>query len=114
LQTPHLPKKVGLDGLPHEKTDVNVVNSLKGILDPPSSLDTLKKLHEDDAGSKWFGVERSENPHPVTHLHTPVFRNYGRYATLMAESRPSNGCTRYPQLVSFIGQTSKLFISQLG
>ncbi|KAE9377253.1 hypothetical protein N431DRAFT_542623 [Stipitochalara longipes BDJ] len=98
--------KVDLDGFPHEKTDVNVVNSLKGILDPPSSLDTLKKLHEDDAGSKWFGVERSDHPHPVTGLHQPVFRNYGRYATLMAESRPSNGCTRYPQLVSFIGQTS--------
>ena len=110
LQGPHLKGKVGLDGLPHEKTDINVVNSLKAILEPPNNLAALRKLHEKDAATKWFGVESGDTPYPVTLNFPPVFRNYGRYATLIAETRPSNGTTRYPQLVSFIGQTSE-FIS---
>lgn len=107
LQGPHRPKKVGADGLPHEKTDVDVVNNLKSILEPPSSPDAIRKLHRQDAATKWFGVARSDHQNPVTGHYPATFKDYGRYATLMAETRPSNSITRYPQLVSFIGQTSE-------
>jgi hypothetical protein len=107
LQGQHRPGKVGLDGLPHEKTDVEVVKNLKAILEPPSNPEALRKLHRQDEASTWFGVVRSESIHPVTGKFLPEFKDFGRYATLMAESRPPNGAARYPQLVSFIGQTSK-------
>lgn len=106
-QGPHRKGKVGIDGLPHEKTDVDIVNSLKAILEPPSAVDAVRKLHRQDAASKWFGVTRSEHPHPVTGNYAVEFKDYGRYATLMADSRPSSGVARYPHLVSFIGQTSQ-------
>jgi hypothetical protein len=106
---PHRPGKLGLDGLPHERTDIEIVNNLKAILEPSNSLDTIRKLHQQDAATKWFGVSRSEYMNLVTgHPQATVeFKDYGRYATLMAESRPPSGNARYPQLVSFIGQTSE-------
>lgn len=107
LQGPHRPGKVGLDGFPHEKTDQEVVRNLKAILEPPSSPETLRKLHQRDAATTWFGVVRSESQHPVSGKPLAEFKDFGRYATLMAESAPPNGAARYPQLVSFIGQTSK-------
>ncbi|KAE8444662.1 hypothetical protein EG329_014318 [Mollisiaceae sp. DMI_Dod_QoI] len=83
-----------------------VQGSLKAILDPSSSPDQIRKLHQQDETTKWFGVSRSEQINPVTGKCAAIFRDYGRYATLMAETRPSNGTARYPQLVSFIGQTN--------
>ena len=106
VQGPHFPNKKGLDGLPHEKTDINIVNNLKAILDPPGDPDALRRLHRNDEATTWFGVEPSEQMNQVTGLYPPVFKDYGRYATLMADSRPANGEIRYPQLVSFIGKTS--------
>jgi hypothetical protein len=108
MQGPHSQGKTGLDGLPHEKTDINIVNNLKAILDPPGDPEALRRLHQQDEATMWFGVEPSEHMSQVTKNYPPVFKDYGRYVTLMAESRPENGEIRYPQLVSFIGQTSKL------
>ncbi|KAI9778775.1 MAG: hypothetical protein M1839_007865 [Geoglossum umbratile] len=102
----HRPGKVGLDGLPHEKTDPDIVKSLKAILEPPDNSEELRDLHRKDATSTWFGVVRSESQHPVKGNPLPEFKDFGRYAALMAESRPPSGDARYPQLVSFIGQTS--------
>jgi hypothetical protein len=107
IQGPHRQGKVGIDGLPHERANLNVVNNLKSILEPPSNPTDLQKLHIQDAETTWFGVVKGDDPNPVSGRFPPVFMDYGRYATLMAESRPLNGAARYPQIVSFIGQTSK-------
>ncbi|EON62430.1 hypothetical protein W97_01652 [Coniosporium apollinis CBS 100218] len=96
-QGPHRPGKVGQDGLPHEKTDLNVVEALRDILSPPSSVAEQDELHREDLDTTWFGVVHEDN--------VPVFQNYDRYASVMADSLCSDTDVRYPQLVSFIGQT---------
>jgi hypothetical protein len=94
---------------PHEKTDQNVVKKFKAILEPPDNQEELRELHRQDEDTTWFGVIRNPNPDPITGLTLTSIKDYGRYAALMAETRPPNGELRYPQLVSFIGQTSGYF-----
>lgn len=86
--------------MPHEKTSPHVVKSLKAILNPTRNSVEIQKLHEDDEGTKWFGVNKDSTG-------KPTFEDYGRYATLMSSISPltSQG-TRYPQIVSFIGITN--------
>jgi hypothetical protein len=106
-QGPHQPGKVGLDGLPHEKTDMDTYARLKAILDPPEDISVLSRLHQEDETTTWFGIEKDQNNHPI-------FQDYGRYAALMADTKQPNAGVRYPQLVSFIGQTGKgLFLCRL-
>ena len=97
-QGPHRPGKVGLDGLPHEKTDQQIYDRLKSILEPPENTEELSRLHLEDEDTAWFAVEKNFNGQPM-------FHDYGRYAALMAETKQPNGGLRYPQLVSFVGQT---------
>jgi hypothetical protein len=97
-QGPHQPGKVGVDGLPHEKTDKNIYERLKAILDPPEDVLELSRLHREDESTTWFGIEKD-------HSGQPIFQDYGRYAALMADTKQPNANMRYPQLVSFVGQT---------
>ncbi|KAL8723905.1 MAG: hypothetical protein Q9181_007090 [Wetmoreana brouardii] len=70
--------------------------------------DEVKLLHQKDEDRTWFGILREDSGFPS-------FQDYGRYASLMAESSRSpvsqsdqwNGTrdSRYPSLVSFVGQT---------
>lgn len=97
-QGPHKPGKVGPDGLPHEKADPRIVNRLRDILTPPADLQVQQSLHIDDEDTTWFGIARDS-------ANIPVFQDYGRYATIIANSAGGEYGLRYPQLVSFIGQT---------
>ena len=97
-QGPHRPGKVGLDGLPHEKTDQQVYDRLKSILEPPENKEELSRLHMEDEDTTWFAIEKDVSGQPM-------FHDYGRYAALMAETKQPNCGLRYPQLVSFVGQT---------
>lgn len=99
-QPPHKPNKRGSDGHAHEKIDRLVVERYRNILEPPSSIDEQDALYKDDEDTTWFGIGRNR-------AGDPVFEDYERYATLMAESLPQTPRVRYPQLVSFIGQTGK-------
>lgn len=78
-----------------------MVKRLKGILNPTRNPEEIQKLHEDDEGTKWFGVARDPTGRPN-------FEDYGRYATLMSSISPitNAGGNRYPQIVSFIGVTN--------
>lgn len=96
----HRPGKRGPDGLPHEKMDLRVVSRLRNILEPSSDPQAQRALHRDDEDTTWFGIGRNGS-------NDPVFQDYGRYAAIMADSLPPERFTRYPQLVSFIGQTGK-------
>lgn len=97
-QGPHKPGRTGPDGLPHEKGDPNIVKRLKNILTPPTDPGEQQSLHIDDEDTTWFGIGRNNNDNPI-------FQDYGRYATIMADSNTGVHKLRYPQLVSFIGQT---------
>jgi hypothetical protein len=94
----HRPGAVGFDGKPHEKTDRKVVERLRMILDPKRTAEEKIKEHQNDEDTTWFGIARDS-------ANLPIFRDYERYATIMAQSRTSQINVRYPQLVSFIGQT---------
>lgn len=89
---------VGFDGKPHEKTDRKVVKRLREILEPERSPEQQQELHRGDEDTTWFGIARDS-------ANLPIFQDYERYASIMAQSRTSEVNVRYPQLVSFIGQT---------
>lgn len=114
-QGPHQQGKTGRDGLPHEKTDFGVLKRMRSILNPPESQDELKRLHEDDVDTIWFGEQGCPHHVKPRTYHDVVgvqktqydcrFLDYGRYVQLLQESPPSNKI-KYPQLVSFVGATS--------
>lgn len=97
----HAPGKVNRDGIPHEMLpDREVINRLKDIFTPANDPIQQWKLHRSDAGSKWFGVIKNNENESVLH-------DYGRYSSILRES--STGTfQRWPQLVSFVGQTGKV------
>ncbi|KAK0515924.1 hypothetical protein JMJ35_001958 [Cladonia borealis] len=97
-QPAHKPKKRGADGYGHEKTDKLVFERYRDILEPSTNSEEQGRVHKDDEDNTWFGIGQSPAGHPI-------FEDYGLYATLMVESLSKSGTVRYPQLVSFIGQT---------
>lgn len=100
-QGPHRPGKVGLvDHLPHEKTERDIYERLVPILEPSDDVSELMRLHVEDQDTTWFGVEKDETGEPN-------FLDHGRYNALMAETKQPNTGPRYPQLVSFVGQTGQ-------
>ena len=102
----HAPGRVNRDGIPHEMLfNKEAVDRLRVIFSPPSDPEEQRKLHETDAEAKWFGVTRNTTGPPVLH-------DYGRYSTIMRESSTGEYSERWPQLVSFVGQTGKYFISK--
>jgi energy-coupling factor transporter ATP-binding protein EcfA2 len=97
-QGPHRPGRTGPDGLPHEKADLRIVSRYKEILTPATDTDGQRRLHLEDEDTTWFGISRDLN-------NQPVLRDHGRYAAIIADSSTGEYKIRYPQLVSFIGQT---------
>lgn len=97
-QPAHKPKKRDFDGQPHEKIDRFVVERYRNIFELPSRTDEQDALYKDEEDATWFGTGRNL-------AGDPVFEDYGRYTTLMAESLLPTPRVRYPHLVSFIGQT---------
>ena len=100
-QPAHRPNKRGTDGQAHERIDRLVVERYRDILEPSVNAQVQNALHKDDENTTWFGIGRNE-------ADEPIFEDYGRFATLMAQSLSNPLKTRYPQLVSFIGQTGIL------
>lgn len=100
LQGPHRAGKLGRDGIPHEKTDLSIVDRFRDILHPRETLQELHASHERDINAKWFGVTKDQ--------HSRLkFEEYGRYAAVMSNITSGSSATlRYPQLVSFIGVTN--------
>jgi energy-coupling factor transporter ATP-binding protein EcfA2 len=97
-QGPHKAGRTGPDGLPHEKANPTIVKRLQDILTPPQEHREQQMLHIEDADTTWFGMVRNSQ-------NSPAFQDYGRYSAIMADSNSGEFKFRYPQLVSFIGQT---------
>lgn len=95
----HAPGAVGWGGKPHEKANPEVVHRLRQIFEPIRSEADHQQELLDDEETAWFGYGRDTSGHPV-------FQDYGRFATVMGESHAREvAMERYPQLVTFIGET---------
>jgi len=112
------------DGQPHEKTDSRRHDRLRDILNPPVDEDELERLHAADLQTTWFGKPAASRafrkPQNSTRLtaycptcigisenrsHDPCLLDGGIYNSLIAQCPFQDG-PKYPQLVSFIGQTN--------
>lgn len=96
----HMPGMVGWDGRPHEKSNPQVVQRLREILEPTRTPSEHDSEFRTDYDTTWFGVGRDN-------ANQPVFQDHGRFATLMSENPMYELGSRYPQLVTFIGQTGE-------
>jgi hypothetical protein len=98
--------------VPHERSDHVVAKKIKSALESKPTEAEQEQLHKKDEDTGWFGILREEG-------ELPLFQDYGRYASLMAstttrsvwnsplQSHPgaAQRDTRFPSLVSFVGQT---------
>ncbi|KAI1453420.1 hypothetical protein F4805DRAFT_443421 [Annulohypoxylon moriforme] len=94
----HVPGAIGWGGKPHEKADPVVIEKLRQILEPVRTEAEHEAELIRDRETTWFGFGRDSSGHPI-------FQDFGRFAAIMSESHSSRITDRYPQLVSFIGET---------
>ena len=98
-----------LGSIPHERTNYHTSEKIKAILEVKTTSAEQEILHKNDEETTWFGVIRED-------AELPIFRDYGRYAAIMAESLYSTSHHnsdqlfgvrdhRFPSLVSFVGET---------
>ncbi|KAK0721616.1 hypothetical protein B0T26DRAFT_800576 [Lasiosphaeria miniovina] len=95
-QRPHRPGKVGIDGRHHERVDEEVVRRLQRIFGQASEEEQSDR-HGGDIDTTWFGVDKDANQ---SFLHTS-----NRLVEVLHESQTGEFTERFPQLVSFVGQT---------
>lgn len=86
------------NGKPHEKADPAVVHRLRQILEPTRTEAEHEAELQEDEDTTWFGFGRDATGQPALH-------DYGRFAAIMGETFTEDAGERYPQLVSFIGET---------
>lgn len=103
MQITHRRNQLAPGGVPHEKTDLKVALKIKRVMEPPILSEKEEGvLHYKDEDTTWFGILREKG-------ELPMFQDYGRYANLMANAGIQDQLvaqeTRYPGVVSFVGQT---------
>lgn len=107
MQITHRNNHLAPGNVPHEKTSRELAIKIKEILEPDMSASKEEELHTEDEGTTWFGIIREQG-------EQPVFQDHGRYANLMSDTGPQGNfdlhSTRYPGLVSFVGQTGRFCI----
>ncbi|EMC99209.1 hypothetical protein BAUCODRAFT_146182 [Baudoinia panamericana UAMH 10762] len=109
----HQENHLAIGSIPHERTLRNIAMKVANVLTPKLTDAAREQLHLADIDTTWFGVVREGH-------ERPLFRDYGRYANLMAsardlrlESAEATSATTaelnrdilYPSLVSFVGET---------
>ncbi|RGP77832.1 hypothetical protein FLONG3_4008 [Fusarium longipes] len=95
-ERPHRPGKVGIDGREHEKVDEDIVHRLQQIFGQPTAEEQHRR-HTNDINTTWFGVTK-EHDQPYLHYSN-------RLVDILRESQMGAFTERFPQLVSFVGQT---------
>ena len=84
-------------------------------MEAKTTSEEQERLHKNDEDTTWFGVIR-EDAEPL------IFRDYGRYASIMADTlSPLSYLSsdlmvgvrdrRSPSLVAFVGQTGQYVIT---
>lgn len=115
MQITHRKGLLAPGAVPHERTDHDVAKKVQAVLQLKASDKQQADSHRDDRDTTWFGIIREDT-------ELPLFRDYGRYAAIMADTSrlgrsvdftgiASGRDTRYPSLVSFVGQTGKYLFS---
>ncbi|CEI60194.1 hypothetical protein FVEN_g6376 [Fusarium venenatum] len=95
-ERPHRPGKVGIDGREHEKVDEDIVDRLQRIFGQPTAEEQHQR-HTNDINTTWFGITK-EYGQPYLHYSN-------RLVDILRESQIGAFTERFPQLVSFVGQT---------
>ena len=85
---------------PHEKSDPEITKRLQSILTPATNVHTQNQLHLEDSETTWLRYIRPP-------LQEPELQEDARYKKLMQDSWTLEWTERWPQLVSFIGQTGE-------
>lgn len=81
----------------HDKVNAAVAKLIEDTLEVDVSETEQAELHLIDEGASWFGA---------IHGHDGViFRDFGRYAGLMADKSLAHKRSCYPALISFVGET---------
>jgi hypothetical protein len=101
-EVPHKKGIPGISGFPHDKINPAMVAALRDCLREPNTEQEQDQNHIDDEDTTWFGLDREDSG-------DPILAEYGRYATIMLQTTIDTGQERYPQLVSFVGETSQAF-----
>lgn len=86
-------------GVPHEKSDPFVAKRIFETLQSDRDEEQQALLHDRDEDSSWFGTGKDGDTGDT------VFRDFGRYSRLVEELSSRRRLTRFPALVSFVGQT---------
>lgn len=87
-------------GVLHEKSEPGSARKIVDALNPDYSIEVQAALHQNDEDTAWFGTGRDPDTGDT------VFQDFGRFPRLVADMAQTNmDLTRYPALVSFVGQT---------
>lgn len=84
-----------MDGRKHEKVDEKVVHHLEQIFHNPTGQEQDQR-HHTDINTTWFGFEKDDEG---SYLH------YSHRLVEILQEQVGERQERFPQLVSFVGQT---------
>ncbi len=90
-------------GKPHEKVNPTLLQRLRQVFEPIRTEAEHEVELDWDRESTWFGFDRDSSGHPT-------FVDYGRFAAIMTQSLAGKVDGRFPQLVSFIGETGRFIV----
>ena len=80
MQMPHKRRTLAFGSIPHEVTDYRAAKIVKSILEEKATGSKQENAHINDQNTTWFGISWED-------VEFPLFRDYGRYADVMAESK---------------------------
>lgn len=109
LQISHKKNRLAPGSVPHEPTDPSIAKKIHTVLEWKITDEEQNILHRNDRDTAWFGIVREQG-------ELPFFQDHGRYSSLMTNTSRHERVlsstnvvggrdTRYPSLVSFVGQT---------
>lgn len=88
----------GPGGIPHQRVDPRIKEKMTESMAEPVDQDDERRQHEGDEDTKWFALDKDDGGEPI-------LAEYRRYASIMMDSSEGTAGSRYPRLVSFIGET---------
>jgi hypothetical protein len=88
--------------LPHERVNKRLELLIRSCVRPDWQKEDLRKVHEEDFRTTWFGVDEESTQGGET---LKTLRNYERFEQLMFEWEPYRRLSLYPSIVSFVGES---------
>jgi hypothetical protein len=91
---------LGPSGLAHEKSDTSIAQRLENAFTAPKDTKQAQRLHVNDSDTIWLSFTGE-------HTDLPSIQDHDRFTALIQDSFSGRWNERWPQIVSFIGQTGK-------